>query len=813
MLIDDKRAWVVRSIGYEFLGDSLIKEISHISFELAKTPILRKIVTSKKPVIINDVFNEPEWYTTISGKNFQSWIGVPVLIDHKVAMIFSLDKKEPNFYKSKHAEQLIAFCSEAALAIQNARLYESGTKRIQELESLQSVLKDISSQLDVQLLLHDIMERALSLLGSSSGVLGLYQEDIKAFKIVTSVKGGNDLTGNIVTTTEGLMGEVARTRKPITVDNYTTHPKMLEKYQAAFPYAVLEVPLLAGEKLIGVLAIGAGDPLRKYSEDDIRLLSLFAQQATIALTNARLFTDAQQRAEEAETLRQAGAIVASTLKQKQALHLILAQLAKVVPYDSASILLSKGDELELVDGNGTEELPTPIGMRIRLDQKQPGVQVFRDKKSLIVNHMRKEFPSFFEINQGDIRSWLGVPLIYKNRTLGILSLDSLVEDRYTENHAHLASAFANQVAVALENVRMYEDALKSAKRFATLYTLSQRISLNLQPKEIYQAIHKAAQELMRVDSFILSLYDPMEKIITDVYFIDHGIQQNSNSRPLGEGLFSQVIRENRPLLFDSFDEKKLAETHAIVMGDEKDSTLVKSAIIVPLRTGQQINGILSVQSYQASVFTEEDKETLEMLATQSAIALENTRLFNEIQELAMTDSLTKIYNRRKFFELADIEYERASRYKRPLSAIMMDIDLFKNVNDTYGHAAGDVVLRKIAEVCQQTIRSVDILARYGGEEFVVILPETTPSEAGLTAERLRQTVARTPMKIGDLEVHNITLSFGVVGLDSNCKNIEELLDRSDQALYVSKNNGRNRVSIWSPTMQLDAETKPTDIKP
>lgn len=804
MLVEGENAHIVRQIGYEYLGKEINDQIAHLNFDLKNTKNLFHVVDSRKAVIINDIPHDPEWTPVITIQDFKSWIGAPVLIDNQVQMIFSLDKRKENFFRQKHAELLTTFCTEAALAIQNAHLFEAGQKRIGELVGLHATMQNISSQLDVQPLLQDIMERALTLLKSSSGVLGLYEEDKKIYRIAVTIRGGKGLAGNIVTSEQGLMGQVGKARKPITVDDYSVFPNLLPKYLKAFPHAVLEVPMLAGEQLIGVIAVGAKDPQRKYNEEDIRLLSLFAQQATIALTNARLFSEAKQKAEEAETLRQASSIVASTLKQGQALQLILAQMAKVVPYDAASILLSRGDELELVEGNGSEHLPTPIGMRIRLDANQPGPEVCREKKTIIVSDMRQEYPEFFTINQTDIRSWLGVPLVYKNRTLGVLSLDSLQEDHFNKNHARMISAFADQVSISLENVRMYENAVKSAQRFATLYNLSQKISLNLQPKDLYQAIHHAASELMSAEAFILSLYDAKNEMIDDVYFIDHDVQQKNSQRPYGKGLFSQVIRENRSLVFNSFDKEQLAATQAIISGAEKDETLVKSALIVPLRSGHQIKGILSVQSYQPNAYQEEDKETLEMLATQATVALENTRLFNEIQGMAMTDALTGIYNRRKFFELAENEFERARRYEHPLSAIMMDIDLFKNVNDTYGHAVGDIVLKEIAQICQHKLRKIDILARYGGEEFVALLPETNSQKAGILAERLRSAIADTPIQAGENEVH-VTLSFGVVEQDENCRTIEELLDHSDQALYASKHNGRNRVTAWTGCSAKEAQ--------
>jgi diguanylate cyclase (GGDEF)-like protein len=799
MFVEGENAWITRKKGYEFLGKESNQLISQTNFPLENTKNLRQIVASKEPYLIENTHLEPNWVPIAGTQVFHSWVGAPVIIDHKVAFIFSLDKKEIGFFKPNHAKHLVTFCSEVSLAIQNARLYEAGQKRIKELESLQATLKGISSQLDLAQLLKYIMESALSLLESTSGVMGLYQEEANNFKIAINISEGKDLTGNLLQPNEGLMGIVAASKEPFTLDDYSTWDKHLEEYVSAFPHAVLEVPLIAGEKLVGVLAIGDANPQRKYNEDDIQLLSLFAQQATIALTNARLFTNAQQRAEEAETLRQASAIVASTLKQKKALHLILEQLSLVIPYDSASILLLKGNELELVEGRGFTNQAPPLGLRISLDQNQPGALVFKQRKPLVVKNMPLEFPDFLKFVETPILSWIGVPLIFKNRMIGILSLDSLEVNRYTENQANLVSAFAAQVAVALENVRLYESAVQSAKRFSALYKLGQRISLNLQPTELFQAIYDATNELMSSDSFFISLYDEEKKRIDDVYFIDNGILQERSSRPFGKNIFSQVITEDQTLMFNSFNKDMLKQNEGFLFNDDIRKTPVQSMIVVPLRIGNQAKGVISTQSYQANAYTKHDRETLEMLATQSVIALENSRLFNEIQKMAMTDSLTNIYNRRKFFELADLEFDRARRYQHSLSLIMMDIDLFKIVNDTFGHAAGDLVLKHIAKLYLGSTRTVDTFARYGGEEFVILLPETAAIEAYHTAERLRLLIARSPFLFGENAI-NITISFGVVEMDASCKNMEELLDRSDQALYFSKNNGRNQVTVWSANL-------------
>ena len=182
-------------------------------------------------------------------------------------------------------------------------------------------------------------------------------------------------------------------------------------------------------------------------------------------------------------------------------------------------------------------------------------------------------------------------------------------------------------------------------------------------------------------------------------------------------------------------------------------------------------------------------------ATQAAAAIANARLYSEVQRLAITDPLTGLYNRRGFSEIGYREVERARRYKRPLSVIMLDIDHFKKVNDTYKHAVGDEVLRILAQRCRNRTREVDILGRYGGEEIVILLPETDRAGGLQAAEHLRKDVAEEPFEteVGPLW---ITISLGVTdSMGGECE-LDELVDRADAAMYAAKQAGRNRVMSY-----------------
>jgi diguanylate cyclase (GGDEF)-like protein len=168
---------------------------------------------------------------------------------------------------------------------------------------------------------------------------------------------------------------------------------------------------------------------------------------------------------------------------------------------------------------------------------------------------------------------------------------------------------------------------------------------------------------------------------------------------------------------------------------------------------------------------------------------------NDLEMLAALDWLTCLYNRRHFEGLAQAELSRSQRYMRPLSVLMIDIDHFKDVNDHYGHPAGDQVIRAIANVLVATKREGDVAARVGGEEFALMLPETTEAAATQMAERLREQLQLSP-PIVDGERLAVTLSIGVAGATTKMGSVDTLLAAADQALYRAKGAGRDRVVAW-----------------
>ena len=225
----------------------------------------------------------------------------------------------------------------------------------------------------------------------------------------------------------------------------------------------------------------------------------------------------------------------------------------------------------------------------------------------------------------------------------------------------------------------------------------------------------------------------------------------------------------------------------------------KKTYALPLFSETKNVGVLVAKSTNEKI-TDKDIDYLNQLSTQIATTINRANVYAEILKHATLDALTGFYNRRQLEERIKQEVSNAKRQKAPLCGIMTDIDFFKSVNDTYGHAVGDLVLKTIAKVIRCQLREYDIAGRYGGEEFSILLPFTKINEAQMVAERLRKTIEDKVIDISkinpdsEIKTIKVTLSLGVYEMKEN-DNECDLLIKADKALYQAKNTGRNKVVI------------------
>lgn len=305
--------------------------------------------------------------------------------------------------------------------------------------------------------------------------------------------------------------------------------------------------------------------------------------------------------------------------------------------------------------------------------------------------------------------------------------------------------------------------------------------------------------LRRFDVLDTAAEEPFEKIVTlvrtvldvpiaTVTLIDQDRQWFKAKRgldldetPRSISFCTHTIRQREPLIVeDSLDDPRFA-SNPFVIGPPH----IRSYAGVPLRSPEGYNvGSLCAMDTRPRQFS---AANVAILANFADIVCDEL----ELRMIAKIDDLTGALTRRGFIEQAEREIARSQRYGRPTSLVMLDVDHFKAVNDTYGHASGDYVLLQISKIAGVTLRPTDIFGRLGGEEFGMLLPETDGREALIVAERLRQAIAHHPMRLPSGETLQVTASFGIAALAPGIATFPAWLDRADAMLYAAKSDGRN----------------------
>lgn len=323
-----------------------------------------------------------------------------------------------------------------------------------------------------------------------------------------------------------------------------------------------------------------------------------------------------------------------------------------------------------------------------------------------------------------------------------------------------------------------------------LYEVTKKMSASLDMSEMLRIFREAINKISRFTAARVILIDDSQH--KPAARITYEIRNPSAGKPASDGI------QNVPP--DNFDQMVAEEVSA-----RKEAVSLKAPIdknhpfaqhlggtgrsfmALPLLSEGMTIGVLTITGAET-----EHAESLSILAEQLSLELKKINLYERVQELAITDGLTGIYVRRHFIERLNEEIARSKRHKLKLSMLMIDLDHFKQCNDTYGHLVGDMVLKDIARIMKEHVRQVDLIGRYGGEEFVIALPDTDKNSALNVAERIRSSVEKHRFRAYD-ETISMMISIGVATFPEDGEETAALIDRADQALYKAKEEGRNRV--------------------
>jgi diguanylate cyclase (GGDEF)-like protein/PAS domain S-box-containing protein len=499
----------------------------------------------------------------------------------------------------------------------------------------------------------------------------------------------------------------------------------------------------------------------------------------------------------AETLQDTIAALNSTLNYEEVLDLILAYIERLVPHDAATIAL--------VDEQGMVQIKRARGYTQR--QLEDFILTFKVPYNRFTNWRKMveeckpqvvtdtlNDPNWVKFPEVEwIHSYAGAPIIVKGKVIGLLNLESGTPGFFTQAHAERLQTFADQAAVAIDKAQLYAEATSRAELMSTINRIGLAITSGLDLEHILKTLHEQVRQVIPMDVFYIALCDDQCEMVSFPLWFEGGEYSQVPNHSMNTASLTGFIIQNRQTLFfpDTLAASFLPPAPFIRSGGKPSCAYVGA----PLLLGERVLGVISMQSYQPNAFTSDQVHLLKTVATQASIAIENSRLFAKMEQMATIDTVTDLFNRSQFLQLATQEVERSLRYHKPLTAIMIDIDFFKRVNDTYGHAVGDDVLYNVGRLCRLSLRTIDVLGRYGGDEFAIILPETELAEAHMVSERLRLLIEEKENNSSQ-GIVRATASFGLASFEDTQQNLESLLACTDQALYAAKQDGRNRVKIY-----------------
>jgi two-component system cell cycle response regulator len=415
-----------------------------------------------------------------------------------------------------------------------------------------------------------------------------------------------------------------------------------------------------------------------------------------------------------------------------------------------------------------------------------------NKKPFLQQNRQEGVNYFSGSKKSVIRSLLAVPILDKDRMEGVLSVESEHLNYFAEDAEKALSSFAAQIAQTIRMARLAKEREERAFEFQAFYRASKELASTIEFEEIVEKLHVLCAEIVPYDFSAVAVWQEPG----DLYSVH---QWNSPEEPAliqndlpndGRSWISWFLNNREEPFILTKNQLNLQQMPLLFEKEELPS--LSTFLAAPMRHQQNRIGALLLGSKQEEAFSSHQARVISILCNQAAVSLENSSIIHKMEELAITDGLTGLFNHRYFQEAFQRELERSERQSQKLTLLIMDIDHFKGFNDSFGHPAGDFILKSLAQVLRKNARKIDVLARYGGEEFAALLPGIDKKNARKTAERWRRNVQRSTFKSGG-QSFAITLSIGFTTYPEDGHAKVELIEKADRGLYDAKENGRNQV--------------------
>ncbi|GAP14544.1 protein containg PAS domain S-box [Longilinea arvoryzae] len=523
------------------------------------------------------------------------------------------------------------------------------------------------------------------------------------------------------------------------------------------------------------------------------VLQEIQQHKTIEAELNRVYHEEHLQRLMVEGLTVTSSALASIMDPEKIPDLLLQELSHILPHDTATFWFVEGDELVLSRTRGYglmlgEHTDRILPKRVKIQRSNSMRTMLENGRPMIVSNVGPGSDQLPHAFGNHVHSWAGAPIFIRGKPIALFTIESRESGRFSENWSGILSAICSQVSMSFQNAQLFKTEQRMRARAEMLQKATAALTAELELSQLLELVMDYLGGVVEYDSVCLFLFEEEGTCLRAVA----GRGFNQPKKILGKQftaedvLFSIVFNQKTPLILrDAWEDPRFERWG--------DADHVRGWMGVPLILRDKVIGVMTVDSRKPDAFDEETARFAQAFANQAASAIQISRLLTEAQSNAVHDPLTGTYNRRYFFGLAAKLIAQAAEQKQTVSAVMIDIDNYKQVNDTYGHLSGDQILKVVSQHFLGQLKSRDILARFGGDEFVILLPGQDYHQAERVAECLRLTLEKTAIVSNEIRV-SVTASFGVAEIDPNSMDLDDMLNRADQALYRSKNNGRNIVS-------------------
>jgi len=586
-----------------------------------------RVVRTGEPAIIPDV-REAEDYL-FADPRFRSELAVPILLEGKVVGVINLESTEPSAFDEDDLRFVQALADQAAIALRNAHLFEKEERRVAQLRAISEVGKDIASVLNLDELLHRVVNLLVDVF--SYYYANILMVDEEAQEIVLTASAGQTSRApeglRLKIGERGITGWVAGSGEPLLVNDVDKEPRYHFVEELADTKSELAVPITLKGEVIGVLDVQS-NRLNAFDEMDLSTLTTLADQLAVAIENARLYEAEQKRWQAADTLRQVATVLSSTLDLKQVLDLILEHLARVVPYDSASVMLVSDGVLRVVAARGFPDIARTMQVTIPVAEDALFQEMLRTRRPVILTDAQKDERFLAAGATTYVHGWIGAPLVVKGQVIGTLTVDSREPGAYGQEEAEMVAAFANQAAIAIENARLHEETRRRLAREERLNELAHALGGEMELATIIPRLLPLMVELTGADAGTVAILDPERQVI--IYPYHHNLPDSLAGMevPAGTGLAGHIMAVRQPVLLDDYREHPAALQAWVVAG-------VRSVLGVPLLAGEEVVGALGLFSLgEVRPFGPEAVAVAEAASRLAAVAIQRARLYEETRQRA-----------------------------------------------------------------------------------------------------------------------------------------------------------------------------------